>query len=94
MPVIAEFFVRETQDFASLQAAAIVMPIPKPSASKSRDVKSCVSRTINAFIPSISFHSFHCHGLLVRRKILRLYWAIAIERVMREWHMRDACRNA
>ena len=35
MPVIAEFLARETQDFASLQADAILMLIPKPSASKS-----------------------------------------------------------
>ena len=68
------FVARETQDFASLQAAAIVMPIPKPSSCKSRDAKFCVSQAIYAFIPSTSSHAFHCHGLLVRRKILRLYW--------------------
>ena len=74
VPVIAEFFARETQDFASLQADAILMPIPKPSASKSIYAISCVSRGKNAFILTTSFHAFHCHGLLVRRKILRLYW--------------------
>ena len=74
MPVIAEFFARETQHFASLQASAIVMPIPEPFACKSIYAKSCVSQAIYAFILTTSFHAFHCHGLLVRRKILRLYW--------------------
>ena len=94
MPVIVEFVARETQDFASLQAAAIVMPIPKPSSCKSIYAKSCVSQAIYAFILTTSFHAFLCHGLLVRRKILRLYWACAIERIMRKWQLRGAYRNA
>ena len=62
---ITAFFARETQNFASLLADAIVMPIPKPSASLSGDAKSCVSRGRNAFILTILLHTFHCHRLLV-----------------------------
>ena len=41
----------------------------------------CPGDARNAFITSISLYALYCHGLLVRRKILRLYWAGAIESV-------------
>ncbi len=53
------------------------------AANKSRDAKSCVSQARNAFVLSVFTASVYCHGLIVRRKILRLYRACAVERVMR-----------
>ena len=50
---------------------------------KSRDAKSCVSQARKAFVLSVFIASVYCHGLIVRRKILRLYRACAVERVMR-----------
>ena len=47
--------------------------------SKSRDAKSCVSQERNTFVLSVFIASAYCHGLLGRRKILRLYWADAIK---------------
>ena len=41
----------------------------------------CPGDARNAFITSISLYALYCHGLLVRRKILRLYKAGAIESV-------------
>ena len=38
----------------------------------------CPGDARNAFITSISLYALYCHGLLVRRKILRLYLADAI----------------
>jgi len=41
-----------------------------------------------------SSHARYCQGLIGRRKILRLYWACAVERVMRGRKMRGAYRDA
>ena len=49
------------------------------AANKSRDAKSCVSQARKAFVLSVFTASVYCHGLDVRRKILRLYRADAIE---------------
>ena len=46
---------------------------------KSRDAKSCVSQGGKAFFLSVFIACLHCHGLIGRRKILRLYWADAIK---------------
>ena len=55
---------------------------------KSRDAKSCVSQGGKAFFLSVFIASVYCHGLIVRRKILRLYWACAVEQVMKERKVR------
>ena len=49
------------------------------AANKSRDAKSCVPQARKAFVLSVFIASVYCHGLIVRRKILRLYRADAIE---------------
>ena len=94
MPVIVEFVARETQDFASLQAAAIVMPIPKPSSCKSIYAKSCVSTGRKCIYCQRYHRMCMWDGRDGRRNILRLYWAAAIERIMREWQLRGEYRDA
>ena len=64
------------------------------AANKSRDAKSCVSQGGKAFFLSVFTASVYCHGLIVRRKILRLYRADSIEHVMRGREMRGAYRDA
>ena len=49
------------------------------AANKSRDAKSCVSQGGKAFVLSVFTACVYCHGLIGRRKILRLYWADAIK---------------
>ena len=49
------------------------------AANKSRDAKSCVSQWEKHLFSAYSSHARYCHGLIVRRKILRLYWADAIK---------------
>ena len=78
---------RETQHFASLlglrhwvndeELKAIC------AACNSRDAKSCVSRGKNVYIASGIIACGYCYGKDGRRKILRLYWACAIEWMMR-----------
>ena len=74
---------RETQDFASLQGYATIIPSQFPlyniAVHQSRDAKSYVSRATNA--PTVSTLSLPllAKTSLVRRKILRLYRAVAIE---------------
>ena len=68
---------RETQDFASLPADAIVIyskgnDFISPD-SDSRDAKSCVSQGRSAFIISILQCIKVGDGIIGRRKILRLY---------------------
>jgi hypothetical protein len=47
--------------------------------NKSRDEKFCVSQGGKAFVLSVFTACVYCHGLIGRRKILRLYWADAIK---------------
>ena len=49
------------------------------AACNSRDAISCVSQGKNAYIASDIIACEYCHGKDGRRKILRLYWAYAIE---------------
>ena len=53
------------------------------AACNSRDAKSCVSRGKNAYIASGIIACGYCYGKDGRRKILCLYWARAIEWMMR-----------
>ena len=46
---------------------------------ESRDAKFCVSQGKNAYIASGIIACGYCYGKDGRRKILRLYWARAIE---------------
>ena len=68
---------RETQDFASLHAAATIIINSKPSyytqSNQSRDAKSCVSRPTPCRHAHAIIRCQHTHFSLVRRKILRLY---------------------
>ena len=43
-----------------------------------------------AFVLSVFIACAYCYGLIGRRKILRLYWACAVERVMRGRNVRGA----
>ena len=58
------------------------------AANKSRDAKSCVSQARKASVLSTFIACVYCHGLIVRRKILRLYRACAVEQVMKERKVR------
>ena len=53
------------------------------AANKSRDAKSCVSQAKKAIVFTVFIACVYRHGLDGRRKILRLYRACAVERVMR-----------
>ena len=73
---------RETQDFASLHAAATIIINSKPSyytqSNQSRDAKSCVSRPVPYQHAHAIIRWHQMHPSLVRRKILRLYKAGAL----------------
>ena len=58
------------------------------AANKSRDAKSCVSQARKAIDFTVFITCVYCNGLDVRRKILRLYRADAIEQVMKERKVR------
>ena len=78
MPFVATFFVRETQNFASLQADAIVVTDGKlhdGMLSKLKQRRKILRLTSNdsLFVWAMECLSLLCF-LLVRRKILRLYW--------------------
>ena len=82
MHFVAEFLVRETQDFASLQADAIVVIYGKlhdGMRSKPKERRKILRLTSMdmLFIGVMECLSL-LRFLLVRRKILRLYWADAI----------------
>ena len=74
---------RETQNFASLQGYATIIPSRFPlyniAVHQSRDAKSCVSRATNTPVVSTLSLSLFALTSLVRRKILGLYKAVAIE---------------
>ena len=67
---------RETQNFASLQGYATIIPSRFPlyniAVHQSRDAKSCVSRATNTPVVSTLWLSLFVLTSLVRRKILRL----------------------
>ena len=68
---------RETQDFASLHAAAAIVINSNISyytqSNQSRDAKSCVSRPVPCRHAHAIIRWQHTHFSIVRRKILRLY---------------------
>jgi len=70
---------RETQDFASLQGYATIIPSQFPlyniAVHQSRDAKFCVSQATNTPVVSTLWLSLLVLTSLVRRKILRLYKA-------------------
>ncbi len=70
---------RETQNFASLQGYATIIPSRFPlyniAVHQSRDAKSCVSQARNTPVVSTLWLSLFVLTSLVRRKILRLYKA-------------------
>ena len=73
---------RETQDFASLHAAALIIINSNISyytqSNQSRDAKSCVSRPVPYQHAHAVIRWHQMHPSLVRRKILRLYKAGAL----------------
>ena len=80
---LCTYLPRETQDFASLQGYATIIPSQFPlyniTVHQSRDARFCVSQATNAPTGSTLWLFLFVLTSLVRRKILRLYRAVAIE---------------